>query len=296
MDIEKVQALLSIVECGSIQGAARALGVPRSLLRRRLEGLEAEVGVPLLHRDAVGVQLTAAGRVVVDQGKTLLEGARSLLSAARSAAGEATGTLHVFEPIGMPLAVRAQCLLATRAALPRLRLIVREVEDPVAHLDGPCDLVLHDGPPLDRNTWFSRVLTRQRLRPIASPGYLRSHGTPHSAADLAGHEILGWVRPRHRTDAWPLLAGGSVEVSPWYTTSDLMALRTLAAAGGGILLAPDSPLLDDPGGEPLVGVLDDVVGGEMPFRVSSRLPSSADPRTRDVLEQIEKLLASFPEQ
>lgn len=296
MDVERLEALLSVVECGSIQGAARSLGVPRSLLRRRLEGLEAEVGVPLLHRDAVGVRLTAAGVVVVDRGRSLLDGTRALLADARSAAGEAAGTLHVLEPIGMPLAVRVRVLLAMRAALPRLQLLVRPVEDPLAHLDEACDLVLHDGPPPGLNTWFSRVLVRERLRPVASPAYLAARGTPRSAADLANHEILGWVRPRQPTHAWPLLAGGSMPVSPWYASSDLLVLLGLAAAGGGILLGPESPFFGDSTGDALVSILEDEVGCDLPFRVSSRHHSSADPRTRDALEQIEKFLLTFPEE
>lgn len=283
------------MECGSIQGAARSLGVPRSLLRRRLEGLEAEVGVSLLHRDTGGVRLTAAGAAVVERGRSLVHGTRALLAEARSAAGEAAGYLHMIEPVGMPLAVRVRVLLAMRAAMPRLQIVVRPVEDPLAHLDETCDLVLHDGPPPGLNTWFSRVLVRERLRPVASPAYLAARGRPRSVADLAHHEILGWVRPRQPTHAWPLLEGGSVAVSPWYASSDLLVLLGLAAAGGGILLGPVSPFFSDSTGDALVSVLEDEVGCDLPFRVSSRHHSSADARTRDALEQIEKFLRDFPE-
>ncbi len=96
--------------------------------------------------------------MVVERGRTILEGTQRLLSEARAAAGEAVGVLHAFEPIGMPLIARTRCLLAMRSALPRWQFVVRQVEDPIAHLDEPCDLVLHDGPMPDRGTWFSRVV------------------------------------------------------------------------------------------------------------------------------------------
>ncbi len=296
MDIEKLRVLLSVVESGSIQGAARALGLPRSQLRRRIEGLEAEVGVPLLHRDAEGVRLTAAGDVVVERGRAILQGAERLVRDARAAAGEAAGLLRVFEPVGMPLTARTRGLLAMRSALPRLRFVVRQVEDPIAHLDAPCDLVMHDGPMPDRNTWFSRVVARVPLRALASPGYLAARGAPGSVAALSRHEVLGWKRARERADAWPLRGGGHVEVSPWFVSHDLLLLRSLAAEGGGIVFAPHTNLLDDPGAGPLVSVLDDEVGAEMVFRVSTRHHSDADPRTREALEHLLRVLADFPEE
>lgn len=293
MDIEQLRVLLCVVESGSVQGAARVLGLPRSQLRRRIEALEGEVGVPLLHRHAEGIHLTPAGVVVVEQGRSLLDGTRHLMSTARAAAGQASGVLRVFEPIGMPLAARARCLRAMRAALPRLHLVVRQVEDPLAHLDEPCELVLHDGPAPDRNTWFTRALTRVPMRALASRDYLSSRGTPRDAASLVGHEILGWKRAKERADLWPLVAGGHVEVSPWYVGHDLQLLRTLAAEGGGVLFAPHTPFLEDPAIGPLENILEDEIGCEMVFRVSTRHESGADARTRDTLKHIQQVLADL---
>jgi len=293
VDTEKLRVLLCVAESGSIQGAARALELPRSQVRRRIDALEGEVGVPLLHRHAEGIQLTAAGIMVVERGRSLLANAQHLISAARAAAGEAVGVLRVFEPIGMPLVARAQCIRAMRAALPRLQLVVRQVEDPLAHLEEPCDLVLHDGAAPDRKTWFTRALTRVPLRALASRAYLAARGAPRDVAALAEHEILGWKRAKEPADLWPLVAGGHVEVSPWYVGHDLQLLRALAAEGGGILFAPHTTFLDDPAIGPLETVLDDEIRGEMVFRVSTRHPSSSDPRTRDTLEHIQQALANL---
>jgi DNA-binding transcriptional LysR family regulator len=285
-----------MVESGSIQGAARHLGLSRSLLRRRLDLLEAEVGVALLHRDVNGVRLTAAGSVVVEQGRFVLDSARTLLTNARAAAQDGTGILRVIEPIGMPLNAHVRTLMATHAAVPKLRIVVRHVEDPLAHLHEPCELMLHEGPIPEKGTWFSRVIVRQRLRVLASPAYLHARGIPQRASDLVNHDILGWKRPRQPLDAWPLLAGGTVNVSPWFVSPDFFLMQTLASRGGGVLLAPQSPLLDDSEADQLVSVLDDQIGCDHVFRASSPNPSRADSRTRAVLEQIQNMLEGFPEE
>jgi DNA-binding transcriptional LysR family regulator len=291
---EKLQVLIHIVDFGSIQGAARHLGVTRGTLRRTLDMLEADVGVPLLHRDSSGVRLTAAGSVLVERGRDWLESSRVLLTDVRAAVAEPMGLLRVFQPVGTPLLVSAQVLLVLRSVYPRLRYTISQFEDPLAHVHEPFELMLHEGPPPAGVNVYSRVIMRVPLRLMASEEYLDRNGTPQSLVDLAEHQTLGWRRPRQRADEWPLLAGGSVSVAPWMTAPDPLTLMTLAAAGGGILLGPQLPV-PEPGTESLVKLLDDLVGGELVFRVSSPLPSRADSRTRGALEQILQQLGEMPE-
>lgn len=294
MNTDTLQALIHIVDIGSIQGAARHLGVTRGTLRRTLDLLEADVGVPLLHRDSSGVRLTAAGSVLVERGREWLESSRALLTDVRAALEEPMGLLRVFEPVGTPLLVSAQVLLALRSVYPRMRYTISQFEDPLAHVHEPFELMLHEGPPPAGVNVFSRVIMRVPLRPMASQDYLDRHGTPETLAELAEHQILGWRRPRQRADEWPLLAGGSLSVAPWITAPEPLTLMTLAAAGAGILLGPRLPI-PDPGTESLINVLDDLVGGELVFRVSSPLPSRADSRTRGAVAQILKQLEELPE-
>lgn len=296
MDDESLRMLLLAVDCGSFQAAAHQLGISRSLLRRRIEGVEAEVGVPLLHRNASGVRLTAAGSVVVEQGRPLLEGSRAMVANARAAAGEVTGVIRSFEPIGMPLNMRVQTMLMAHRAARKLRFVARQVEDPLAHLHEPCELLLHVGAPPQRGSWYSRVVRRQPLRVLASPEYLRERGTPKRASDLADHDILGWMRPKQRTDAWPLLAGGTVEVSPWVVSPDLLLLLSMASSGGGLLLGPHAPFLDEPETNALVPVLEDLIRDELVLRVSTPYIAKEDSRTSGALGPIQRLLDSFPEQ
>ncbi len=294
MDIEKLKILLQVAECGSVQGAARQMGVTRSSVRRSLAGLEAEIGAPLLHRDASGVRLTAPGAVLVEQGRTLIEASRRLRAEALGAAGEATGVIRVIEPVGMPLTLHVQGLLATRLALPNQRIVIRQVEDPLAYMRESFELMLHEGQAPDQHTWFSRVLLRAPLRLAASRAYLERRGVPTCAAALAGHDVLGWKRPGQTADEWPRIDGGAVGVTPWLTSADFTLLHGVAREGGGILLMPTIPFPDDPAVEPLTTVLDSEIGGELVFRATTPYPSHADTRTRETLRLLQELLADLP--
>ncbi len=294
MEIDDLRYFMAVASRGSVSGAAHDLGVSRSLVRRRIEALETVVGAQLLHSDVHGVQLTGVGVGVIEKAQKLVSAADALVAEAQEAARVGSGCIRVIEPCGLPVAARAQALLATHASVPKIDLVVRTVENPLQHLNEPCELVLHDGPAPDSAVWFSRVLMRAPIRVVASPRYLAARGRPTSVEALSEHDLLAWRHGANPADEWPLLAGGTARISPWLTSTDLALLRAVAASGGGLLLTPISPLLEEAGVEPLEVVLSDLIGGDLPLRASSRLPSRADAGTRKVLEQMEEFLRAFP--
>jgi DNA-binding transcriptional LysR family regulator len=60
MRLEQLQAFLAVAESGSFQKAARQCNVTQSTISRQIQGLEEEVGTPLLHRTHQA-KLTVAG-------------------------------------------------------------------------------------------------------------------------------------------------------------------------------------------------------------------------------------------
>ncbi len=286
MDLKNLSHFVDIVDIGSVQAAARQLGVSRSVLRRGLEELECVMGARLLHRDPSGVRLTAAGAIALERGRPLVESARALLREVQVADQEPRGLLRVILPVGMPLALAVDTLLAGREAMPNQQIVLRHSEDPLADVHQPFELMLHEGPPPDRNHWFSRVLMHISMRPLASAGYLARKGRPMCVEELGDHDILGWQRPGLPAETWPLRAGGSIEVRPWFSSSDPQLLAALAAQGGGIFLAPSLPFFREDSDGALVGVLEDQVGTEFAFRATTPFPARADPRTRNTVAHI----------
>lgn len=60
MRLEQLQAFLAVAEMGSFQKAAHRCGVTQSAISRQIQGLEADLGVPLFHR-STQAKLTVAG-------------------------------------------------------------------------------------------------------------------------------------------------------------------------------------------------------------------------------------------
>jgi DNA-binding transcriptional LysR family regulator len=264
--------------------ASQRLKLPRATLHRRIGELEASVGVLLLERTPRGVDPTQAGRTLVDQGRRLLLDADALLGATRSAAAGVKAEIRVAIPVGLPPHVFPPMLAFAGAQFPGIRIRLFVTEDPLKHLALGADLALSWDLSIPDGQWVAHDLIALREWLVASPGYLEARGTPTTAEELKQHTLLSWEPPEGGAERWPLLAGGELLVEPALSSNDVHALRGVAAAGLGIVFAPDGLLpAPEPEMDALVPVLDDVVGRQRVLRLV--VPTSLDlmPQIRDLV-------------
>lgn len=72
MRIEHLEYLLKIVECGSMNKAAKALFCSQPALSAAIKAIEEELGYPVITRTAQGVDLTANGKLVTEESRIIL--------------------------------------------------------------------------------------------------------------------------------------------------------------------------------------------------------------------------------
>lgn len=189
MRLQRIEQFISIVDTGSIRGAARQLGMTQPALSRALQQLEEELGVELLYRSGKGAKLTPAGsaflararvaeaelRKAGEEARKLVEDDSRLLSLGVSPVGaslflpELAITLQHERPHG-----RIRILETTPSAL--LSLVRDEVMDLAVtqrtriHLDAGLDY---------------RPLAEINMRVAARPGHPLLKSQPCSLQDLA---------------------------------------------------------------------------------------------------------------
>ncbi|MEM8793847.1 MAG: LysR family transcriptional regulator [Pseudomonadota bacterium] len=78
LDWSDVPFILSICEAGSLAGAARMMGVNHSTVFRRVEGVEARLGVRLFDRQSHGYVMTPAGELFYQRASVLCDGMNSI--------------------------------------------------------------------------------------------------------------------------------------------------------------------------------------------------------------------------
>ncbi len=259
MKLEEMSALVAVVDEGSFMAAAKALGVPRATLHRRVDALAARLGVPLLARAAHGVEPTAAGLALVDGGRQLLREAERLMSDAARVANLSSRPLRIALPYGVPDAMIVGGLALVRARIPEACFITTFFPGPPDQAPRGMDAVVHLGHGEPRSSWLSYHLADIPERLAASSRYLEAHGTPGSLGELDQHRLLTLYLPGEDPESLPLLDGGSLPVAPFLATSDPRTNAAAAMAGEGIALVPPPVTLGE-AGRGLVAVLPQIVG------------------------------------
>ena len=149
MDLTSLQVFLVAVEEGNIGRAAERAHLAPSAISKRIQDLEAEFGLPLLHRNAKGVAPTAAGAVLAEHVRSL----ESILDRIRSDISEhqkgAFGQLRVHANGSSIVEYLADDLRDFIAAYPQIRVSLSEgLSNAVALAvrDGEADIGVFAGP------------------------------------------------------------------------------------------------------------------------------------------------------
>jgi LysR family transcriptional repressor of citA len=125
VNIERLESLVAIAECGSVRAAARERYLAPSTLAGHLRDLEAEVGARLVEREGRQVRLTAAGARLAADAREIVARAAQAVAAARAAGrGEERRLVVAASPLLAGTSV-PRLLRRLLEALPDTELVVR---------------------------------------------------------------------------------------------------------------------------------------------------------------------------
>lgn len=265
LESAELLAFTRTVQAESLARAARELGLPRATLSRRLARLEAQLGVRLIHRTTRSLHLTEAGQILYGHAQGVLTALAAAEASVQRSEDVVRGPLRVSAPGPQPILLGFLIEFASRH--PEVELEVHFTSQHVDLRGGGYDVVLRAGLSHDPGL-VGRVLGRTRLYAVASPEYLRQHGTPARARELLHHRCLvGYARGEVREHHWPLFRGGQTGVAAAMAGNDPHFLKAAALAGLGIALLPAVLIREEVGARRLVPVLPKVIGADVRFMV-----------------------------
>lgn len=102
---QQLLVFLTVAEAGSFTQAAKKLLVTPASVMKHMNNLERQLGVPLFVRSHQGVQLTAAGRVLFEEGMHLKAASERALQRAKNAGRAANISLRVGSSLLNPSSV-----------------------------------------------------------------------------------------------------------------------------------------------------------------------------------------------
>lgn len=233
--LDELLAFVSVVDSGSISAAAEHLTQTASGVSRALSRLEEKLDVTLLRRTTRRLELTEEGRLFLARARKILDAVEDAEEQMKVCRQKPAGRLRVNAAAPFMLHAVVPLVAGFRAQYPEIQLELHSSDQIIDLLEQHTDVAIRIGPLRD-STLHARPLGSSRLRVLASPSYLKAHGTPKNVEELSRHSLLGFTQP-DSLNQWPLrhADGDSWRIRPQLTASSGETLRQLALAGQGIV-------------------------------------------------------------
>jgi len=232
--LKQIEAFVSAATRGSLSAAARVEGVTPAIIGRRLDALEARLGVKLLLRTTRKLTITFEGQAFLEDSQKTLNDLANAEAAVSLGSVRASGQLRVSAPSGFGRRHVAPLVGDFMLANPEVRVNLNLSDRLVDLVNENIDCAIRIGELTD-SSLISVRLGEMRRMVVASPAYLVAHGVPRQPADLANHECLslgqqrGWVFRNPDSDQVDTIkVGGSFECN------DGAVLHEWALAGRGL--------------------------------------------------------------
>jgi DNA-binding transcriptional LysR family regulator len=234
--LDELFVFTTILEVGSLAGAARRLRRSPPAVTRSLATLEGRVGVRL-------VQRTTRRLTPTESGRRLASHARQLLADYEQAVGSVKQ--HRNTPLSGLLRITAPSLFGRwhigplvssfLDAHPGIRIELVLANRNLDLIEEGLDIAVRIGP-LAQAGLVARRVGQVRLVVAASPDYLARRGRPRTPRDLMKHDIVV-NRNRPSTVEWRFRSAGREQVvrpMPRLMTTEVEALLDALKAGRGI--------------------------------------------------------------
>lgn len=241
--LSDLKAFIAVAEQRSFRRAAELSGVTRSTLSHTIRGLEARLGVRLLHRTTRSVALTEAGELLLKRIAPHLDGLALALEEVAETQGQLLGTLRIN---GGEEAIRL--LMQTLIARYQARYPGVELDLVV---DGRLSDIVAEG--FDAGVRLREAVPADmvaipfggdvRFLAVASPAYLSRHPAPEVPDDLARHRCIRQRLPGGRRYRWEFSRHGqaiAVDVPGTLTLNSSPLMVDAAIKGLGIAYVPES--------------------------------------------------------
>lgn len=248
-DLNDLYFYAQVVDHGGFAPAGRALGQPKSKLSRRIALLEDRLGVRLIQRSSRRFSVTEIGQTYYAHCKAMLVEAEAAQDSVAMTRSDPCGVVRLSCPVAL-LHTRVGTMLADfMLQNPRVELHVEATNRRVDVIAEGFDIAIRVRyPPLEDSDLVLKILAQRSQCLVASPSLLQRQGPVAAPPEL--HRLptldLGPAKPDH---VWRLIGPGGSEAAihhhPRLVTDDMVALRTAAIAGVGIVQLPTLVVIDE---------------------------------------------------
>jgi DNA-binding transcriptional LysR family regulator len=238
--LKQIESFVLVASKGSLTAAAAVEGVAPAVMGRRLDALEARLGVKLMLRTTRKLTLTHEGSAFLEDCQRLLIDFSNAEASVSAGGVKASGHLRITAPAGFGRRHVAPLVPDFLAQHPEVSISLNLSDRVVDIASEGFDCAVRVGDLPDSSLVSTRLADNRRLC-VASPAYLKRAGVPQHPGELARHACLTLSSDASQTRGWAFMIDGAIShvrpSDPRHSRldcSDGQVLREWCLAGLGI--------------------------------------------------------------
>lgn len=245
VDLNEVAVFIRVVDAGSFSSAAKALGLPRSTVSRKVSQLEEVLGVRLLQRSTRKLNLTQAGRdyyIQCSGAISQIENANQLVTESQQTP---SGVIRIAAILAMQGGFLCDWVNSFLRIYPDVRAEILLSDDGVDLIAEGIDIAIRAGA-LNDSSLVARRLMETKLVLCASPDYLANTEKIKTPNDIKAHRCI-IVGSAQKNTRWQLENGRRKVIVPLQASIVVNSMEfaiNACLAGNGIALLPDALVQD----------------------------------------------------
>ncbi len=245
IELRHLRYFVAVAEELHFGRAARKLGITQPPLSLQIQRLETNLGVVLFERTNRRVELTAAGRTLLEESRHLIADFTSAADAARRAARGETGSLTVAFAASVMFLALPRIIQTFRQQFPHVRLELRELPTgpQIAALrTGELDIGFLRQPPRDVEI-VTELMMKERLVLAISKRHELAKHKRLKLIDVGNEDFVLFPRdlaPGLYAHVLAVCAEAGVHPRIVQTSRELYTTISLVEAGLGVTIVPAS--------------------------------------------------------
>ncbi|MEM9171198.1 MAG: LysR family transcriptional regulator [Pseudomonadota bacterium] len=238
-ELQCIRAFIRVVEAGSFAEAARQIGTAKSVITKRVNQLEDDMQLELLHRSTRKLSLTDTGADFYQRCSRIVSELDEAKSAVRSIEWALSGSLRVSCISSFTATYLAEALCDFQREHPELQIELQQHDRVCDPVQEGYDLSIQPA------SSHSGIIEAVQIFPIrrfvvATPAYIEKYGMPKTPAELSQHRFAhnNHVQPDSAIPFWDQAGTGPVSFEPSVLTNTIWMLESAVLSGECLALMP----------------------------------------------------------
>lgn len=215
------------------------------MMTRRIQQVEEQVGVQLLHRSTRVLTPTEAGELFYQQMREVVREYDAGVASVKTLGDKIAGTIKIGVPTSISRLWIAPTLHRLNKKYPDLEVRI-VIGSPLLYLlSERFDLVIHCST-LPDSGFYYQSLSKWNKITCAAPKYIKKHGVPKHPNDLANFNCLDQFDNMYQTWGYKIKGKNeNIAVAGNVQANSSMDLKALALSGMGLIYLPSFIIADE---------------------------------------------------